>query len=446
MNKNPFDFLMRKVLFLSAIFFLTVLFSCKKDGKLSPDFDNGNLSVLFTDTFSINTSLVKEDSLRTDLVQYHLLGIYNDLIFGPKSASIYTNVSLSGYPMDFGSSVIIDSVVLSLDYVDFYGDTNSPLQINVYELNNPLDVSTDYYSNTYTSSQSTLLGSTVFNPYSQDSIFTLVDSVTHKPHLRINISDPTLIADLVANSPYNDNAAFNAIFSGLHIVTNDTATFPSPTLPETGAITYLDMNSSVSGITVYYKNSTADSLQEKFLINSETKTYSRFLHDYTGTDIEAHLGSLPSKNTTVTYLSAMAGVKTKIEIPNIKELAKEGNVIINKAELIFTIETGTEGDNHKNAISNLSLVEIDANGDSFFLMDYFEGPDFFGGTLTDQGSRKTYTFNIARHIHKLVYNPNTDYGMYLVGNSSSVTANRSIISSENSSAYKIKLEITYSKL
>ena len=84
------NLLLRKAFFLSVAFFLTFLFSCKKNGELSPDFDNGNLSVNFTDTFSIKTSLVQEDSLRTDLSTSHILGIYRDPIFGLVSSSIYS--------------------------------------------------------------------------------------------------------------------------------------------------------------------------------------------------------------------------------------------------------------------------------------------------------------------------------------------------------------------
>ena len=140
----------------------------------------------------------------------------------------------------------------------------------------------------------------------------------------------------------------------------------------------------------------------------------------------------------------MAGVKTKIEIPNIKNLADEGSVIINKAELKFTIENGTDISPDV-ALSTLALVGIDASGEAIFLADFFEGQDHYGGILVDETSSKTYTFNITRHIHQLVYNTTTNYGMYLIANGSSTSSNRSVLSSENSAGFKIKLEITYSK-
>ena len=50
-----------------------------------------------------------------------------------------------------------------------------------------------------------------------------------------------------------------------------------------------------------------------------------------------------------------------------------------KAEIIFTVENGSEG-TFDDALSSLSLVGIDANGDPLFLIDFFEGIDHYGGT------------------------------------------------------------------
>jgi hypothetical protein len=446
MNKITSIFLMRKAIFLSAIFFLTLLFSCKKDGELTPDFDNDNLSINFTDTFSLVTSVVEEDSIRTDLSIYNILGLYHDPIFGPVSSSIYANVALSGTNTDFGAGVSIDSVVLTLDYQGLYGDTSSLLSINVYELNAPLDEATDYYSNMYSSSQSVLLGSSTFLPNIVDSVWTAVDSTMHKPHLRIKLIDPTFITNLENGSPYIDDAAFSSVFKGLYITNTDSSIYTTTIPSNTGALAYFNLNSSLSTVTVYYNNSASDSLQESFKINSETVKYCRFAHNYANTDVIKHIAPVdPSHDPTVSYVSAMAGVKTKIEIPNIKELAQNGNIIINKAELVITIENPvvTEGD-FNSPLPSLALVGINSNFESVFLPDYYEGPDYFGGVLNT--TYKTYRFNIARHIHQLAYSTEIDNGMYLIANSASILANRSVISSENSSISKIKLEITYSKL
>ncbi len=425
------NFILRKALFLSAIFFLTFVFSCKKDGKLTPDFENSNLSINFTDTFSVNTMVVQEDSLRTDLSNTNLLGLYNDPIFGPASSSIYTQVLLTGVSVDFGVAPVLDSIVLSLDYLGFYGD-GFPMTVEVYKLTDSLDPNTDYYSNSSVARESIPLASTTFTPnLGSDLSITL---------------DTALGNAILNNAPYADNTALESVFKGLYITVKDSVT-GAIIGKKRGSIAYFDLNSANSTVSLFYHYNVLPKNSSKydFSINSEGVKFSHFEHNYTGTDIEAHINALPTKDTTVTYVSTMSGVKTKIEIPNIKDLVNDGTVSINKAELIFTLENGTEV-NLGDALSTLSLVGIDATGSAVFLPDFFEGEEHYGGVLVDEGSFKTYTFNISRHIHQLVYNTTTDYGMYLIANGSTTIANRSVLGSENSPTFKIKLEITYSKL
>jgi len=430
--------LLRKVLFLSAIFFLAFIISCKKDGKLTPDFENGDLTVSFTDTFSLNAVVIQEDSLRTDLSNLNLLGLYNDSIFGPVSSSIYTQVLLTGVNVDFNNIVsdpaLLDSVVLTLDYQAFYGDAAAPMTIEVYKLSLPLSANTEYYSSTFSARELTPIATTTFTPNAGND-------------LRIKLND-SFGDSLIFYSPYVDNAAFSSFFSGFYITVKDSVT--GTTIPQgSGAIAYFDLNSSTTGLSLYYRHDALEKggnhTQYDFLIGSEGVKYSQFDHNYTGTDVEAHINNSPTKDTTVVYVSTMSGVKTKIDIPTIKDLTKDGAVTINKAELIFTVENGTEN-NFAVAPISISLVGIDAAGAPLFLPDFFEGADHYGGVLTKDGSIQTYTFNISRHLHQLVYSSSPDYGMYLIANSSSTSANRVVIGSEKSPTYKIKLEITYSKL
>ena len=304
------------------------------------------------------------------------------------------------------------------------------MEVEVYKLDSSIDVNIDYYSTDVIARASTPLAYGIYTPgFSND--------------LRIRLDD-SLGDSILINSPYVDNAAFSSVLKGLYITIKDSVTAVI-TGKKRGSIVYFDLNSSNSTVSLYYHYGLIklESLKYNFII-SEAEKFSHFEHNYTGTDVEAHLGALPTKDTTMIYVSTMAGVKTKIDIPNIKDLTKDGSVSINKAELIFTIEDGTDV-NFADALSSLSLVGINSSGDAVFLLDALEGIDHYGGILVDDGTYKTYTFNITRHIHQLVYNTTIDYGMYLIANASTTSANRVVISSENSLGFKIKLEITYSK-
>ncbi len=443
MSQKINQIIMRKVLLLSAIFFLALNFSCKKDGALNPDFDNGNLSVHFTDTFSLKTTVVEEDSLRTDLSVYHLLGLYNDQNFGKVSSSIYAQVLLTGVNVDFGTSPVLDSAVLTLGYQGVYGDTSTPMNVNVYEITTLMDKSNNYYSNTYLNYAPTALGNLSFVPNNKDSVFVVFDSIKRAPHVRINLSNTFGQAILNTTSTnLASNTAFTQYMKGLYITTVDSVS--NTTLaPGAGSFAYFNMNSTLSTLTLYYN----DTSKYDFSISTDAVKYSRFAHNYSGTDLEKHLPPVnPTRDTTITYLSTMAGVKTKLEIPYIKELLKQGDVIINKAELVITLEAGIpfKGDFDKE-VESLSLVGIDAAGSAFFIPDFYEGLDYYGGSYNL--TTKTYKFNLARHITDLLYNTTTDYGMYLIANGGSISANRSIIGSGTSpNVSKMRLNITYSKI
>ena len=419
----------RKVALLSLLFL--VLFSCKKDGELSPDFDNGNLLISFTDTFSLKTSVVEAARERTDVATHHLLGVYNDPIFGVKSSAIYTNVGLAG-ATDFGFNSTIDSLVLALEFEDFYGNSTSSFTINIYELASALESETSYYSDTYSTIQNTILGSATYTPGTSDST------------LRVVITEPTLLGNIQSTQTYANNTEFQQVFKGLCIMSADTAGGVPAISQGTGAIAKFDLNSSLSKLSVHYTDTSATSLQEDLSINTDVKSYARFIHDYTGTDIEKHLNNDAGKNNNCTYVSTMSGVRTKIEVPNLREITQEGNVAINKAEIIFTLKNGTDASPDE-ILSSLALTGIDEDGDAIALLDdpLLEGSDHYGGEYNS--TTKSFAFNITKHVHQLIKSTTTDYGMYLTAKGSVTTANRIVLNSENSPVSKIKLEITYSK-
>lgn len=432
-------FLLRKTQLFSALLFLGIIFffSCKKDGELIPQFDKGNLNLIETDTFTIETSLAREDSIRTDIAGFNLLGIYNDPIFGFTSSSIYSQLTLNGLNVDFGAGATLDSAVLTLQYSGMYGDTLSPINVNVFEITTQMDKSINYFSNTFLSHDPTPLVNLSFTPNIKDSVFVLFDSTNRAAHLRINLGATFGNRILAESGGSNlaDNATFTQFFKGLYITTVDSV--QSSTLPAgQGSIVYFNVNSPLSTVTIYYNDTSSYS----FLMNAESVKYSRFDHNYTGTPVEAKLQGLG--DTTVAYVQTLAGVKTKIEIPHIKEILKEGDVAVNQAQLIVTVENGSDA--VFEAVPTLTLVGIADDETSVFLPDFFEGLNFFGGFI--EPLEKTYTFNIPRHLHSMIYNPSKNNGMYLLATGQSITANRTVLGTQKNPTAKLKLKIIYTKL
>src|SRR5574343_3312 len=142
----------RKVFGLSATFLMALLISTsckKKETSLGNDVldPNSLLNSTQVDTFELTTFTIAEDSLISDNPAYGVLGSYNDPKFGKVDASFYTQFILSGTSPNFGdiSTITVDSMMLGLQYVDFYGEL-SPQTVEVYQMTEDIYLDSTYYS------------------------------------------------------------------------------------------------------------------------------------------------------------------------------------------------------------------------------------------------------------------------------------------------------------
>lgn len=437
----------RKAVLLSAIFFIAFQ-SCKKDGELYPDFNQDTLETSVTDTLTLTTELVRDDSIQTDFAGLNLLGLYNDPVFGKSSASFYSQITLSGVNINFGTNPVLDSAVLTLKYespTGYYGNLNTTMDIEVYRLDEAMDKGNDYLANQDVSYSGSPIASLSFNPFLNDSIEVIEDhdTIMMAPHIRLNLDNAfgQEILDAGGNGNVIDNnTEFQELIKGIY-VTPSTTVDNSILAVDEGSILYFDVNSTVSTVTLYYHNDT-DTTSYSFIMNSESAKYNRFDHNYTGTDIENKLNG-NTHDSTLIYIQALGGLKTKITIPHLRSLAENENIIINKAELSFTVPE-TSYDNY-DVVETTALTGINDEGEAVFLADYFEGSDYFGGSFDSENSK--YTFNISRHVQNLLNNPEeVDHGLYLLVSGGAILANRSVINSVKHPDSKIKLTITYSKL
>lgn len=399
------------------------------------DPDNVGLNVLpvsdlsslnTTDTFSLSTSVIKEDSLLATNNTVNMLGEINDNFFGKVNASFYVQVLLSVANVNFGISPQLDSIVLSLDYAGYYGDTTSTHNFAVYELDESIFKDSLYYSNKTFATKPTPLGTlTTSEIHPSDSV--LLGTVNKNPHLRIRLDDAFGNSLLTAPaSNYVDNTSFSNFFKGIYV--SDVVTSGS------GAILYFGPAKAMTKIALYYKNASEDSLEYDFSING-TGRINHFTHDYSTAVFGGNFND-PVFGANLCYIQSMAGVKTKIQIPYLTNLTSNQNIAINKAELIVTVDNTTTLTYAPN--TSLFLVGIDSLGKSIFLPDYADSPTNFGGILNSG----TYTFVITRYIQQILTGTRKDYGLFLVSPGASVNAYRTVIGGSNNASFKMKLRIT----
>ena len=178
------------------------------------------------------------------------------------------------------------------------------------------------------------------------------------------------ILDL-GNNSLVDNETFQENFGLFY--------FNTPT-PSTNSIIYLNPAGSNSNFTVYYHNSTSDSLSLSFDLDGDAARINLF-------------NDKPLSNLIIdpnlSYIQSMAGYKANIALENINLIKEdlEGKAI-NKVTLSFNVNDDSSYPPHE----NLSLVRVDSAGNNVFLSDLsVEGITHFGGEY----SNGKYEFNLS---------------------------------------------------
>ena len=334
----------RKVFLLSATFLLALLLgtSCKKKENalgLNGLDQNEMLQSFGIDTFSLITFTIEDDSVITKDAPNVLLGVYNDPKFGVMNASFYTQLRLSGINPNFGevSSIIVDSMVLGLEYTGSYGDF-SPLTLEVFELSEQISRDSMYYAfSTLSYGSQNLIepGHEVITPKPYGKTIIGADTVDAQMriHLRKTLAE-TLIAEAAGGTAFASNDAFLEYFKGIMVRTSN----PDPA-SGMGGVYYFNLNDPLSKMTIYY---TQDGSQKKydFVINTNCVDFNHVEIDNSGKPVATVISDTISGMTQF-YAQAFKS-RAVVQIPGISSIPKKS--IIHKAELYLPVQyqTGTK--------------------------------------------------------------------------------------------------------
>ena len=316
--------------------------SCKKKesyiGKNSIN-QNELLNSTQVDTFTLKTYTKIEDSVETDNTITGVLGSYNDPVFGTFKSGILAHLRLPAVNPSFGdiNSIKIDSFVLGLVYVGFYGDI-SPQKYEVFELEDSIAPTTKYYTTSVKDHSNTNLivaGKDVISPSPTTQI--VIDTAHVNAQLRLYLDTNlarTFLNEAVNNpSTFSSNDNFIQYFKGLYIGVNN-----GNQSVGTGGISYFDLADPLTKLTIYYHQTGAP--QQKtydFLINSLSANFTKADIDNTGTKVEnAFENSIAGE--TEFYTQALKS-RAVINIPGIKNLPKKA--IIHQAFLYLPIDYQT---------------------------------------------------------------------------------------------------------
>ncbi len=392
----------------------------------------------------VSSFTFREDSIRTDEAANSLLGSFYDPVFGITNIDFATQFRLQSFP-GYGEEPQADSIKLFLYYRLIYGDTITPQTFRVYELDSPLDVDAEYNQHVDLKSMASdqILGEIEYIPKVS------LDSITEDTFYQlITIPLDISLAEKLVNADSLDminNDVFLEYFKGLYIESEQMTA-------DGGTILSLEAASSDvfqgSALALYYNNKEIRELSVNgdtsivmpFVISKFSARVNSIEHDYTDTPFWGEINTQTATDTLI-YIQATGGLKSNILIANLESWKDSVNIAINKAELIFQIDTVASDIHNFAPPRQLLFTVIDSTGAEYLPIDYVFNPAFYGGYLWND---YTYRFNITQHLQEIIKGSIGNFGFFLTPAYKNNEANRVVIKGSNSEP-GIKLIITYSK-
>tara|TARA_Y100001933_G_scaffold17288_1_gene15020 strand:- start:3063 stop:4262 length:1200 start_codon:yes stop_codon:yes gene_type:complete len=383
------------------IFLIIFFFSCSEPSiiglEVQPDSEkiiiSSNTSTIIDFTNESEESLINNPSL-------NLLGELEDNYFSKNKASFITQILLSENNLILEDDLIVDSVVLSYNYSDYYGDLASISSINVRKIDQDIYSDTMYYSNDFS-----------YDDFSQltniaENYFVSFDSLN--PIIRINI-DKKIGQQILEldNTVLSNNDNFLEYFKGLYV-----------SAQAQNSIIYLNPSATNSKFSIYYHNDLDSAYTLDFQLDGDAARTNVFE--------KVNNNNILNSQDNI-YIESMSGYKCKISFSNLDTLQKIlADKVVNQAIISFQIDNNLVT-NDIIPHSQLHLSRLDYDGNIIDLTDYvIEGSSFFGGRLNNG----VYDFNITRYLHELLLDNNYTNHLYLLDKLANSNANRSIIKKE----------------
>lgn len=458
-----------------AFFFsaLVVFFACEDPTNIGEELEpqNQNFGVLFADTFTIRTSTVLIDSVRTSQSPYFLVGNYDDSKLGRVTAQSFLQARLND-AYSLGDNPQLESLQLILDYAYAYGDTNQVQELQVYRLTDSIRIYKDdkinaktYYNfDRITYDASTPVGMATFQPRP----YTPGDS------LIIRLSDD--LGQYLLSLNGNNADQFQQNFFGLTLA-------PGPATSNAVITGFTAATAFESLLRLNYRNAAGEARYYDFPVTR--LWFNTIQSDRSNTPVAGLVNfydALPSAATSEeTYVQGGVGLMTKIEIPTLKALldSDSGDATVNRVELLVEPAVGSVSA-YAPAAPGLALYRADPQTGQLVRRSGFiiplprgfdpnPGPNSSPQLVGYDNTSNAYRFDITPVVQtylfeqkKLSVEQRTSLAAYLTIPSASIntlyqqelvpasvsledTPNRLVIRSQANGANSIKLRVYYTR-
>lgn len=373
-----------------------------------------------------------------------LLGSMNDPDFGSTHIDFAAQVRLLDFP-DFGTDPVVDSVKFRFYFKEVYGDTITEQTFKVYELEETLNEDLDYKQDIDLKSMASdhLLGEVTLLPR------VLLDSTgTDTLYQLVSIPLDVSIGEKLMNIDSTDLGiidTFLNVFKGVYIESERVN-------GEIGNL--ISLSSEGMGLQLFYNNqenidkdTAAQTLSVSYFVTEFSARVNSIEHDYTGTEFGANLNQEVEEGDLL-YIQPTGGLKSKFYIDGLENW-KDSIVVngtdtikygINRAELVFQIDTVASDLKNFPPPSNLLFTFIDDDGEEKVTRDWAFNP-YHGGVLSDG---YVYRFNITMHLQDIINGRYKNNGFYLSTGRQLADPNRVILEGTGEKN-GVQLNITYTK-
>jgi Domain of unknown function (DUF4270) len=386
------------------------------------------VSVHYVDTFDLEMTTVRLDSVNTTELSRCLFGNYLDESMGWIFAETYLQPKPNGSNLKFGNKLTLDSIVLSLDLLGFYGRYNDPLPLEIFQLTGNLSDDSVYYSNDRIMADTSydLARGYVLDFSAQPGFFDFV-----KIRLDDSLGRRLLFAPV---DSLKSADVFTSFFKGLQIRTKPVASTNSR---EPGGIFSFDPRSSKTNLTLYYHDSTAVK-NYAIPINDETVRFHRVeRQDAQGRIIDlAVTQSGPNAPYGVVECGALS--KVYLKTPSLTSINPAG---INRAELYLPVDPAFFGSGDRYAPPPQLLM---------FLADSTGRAEYNIGVISSSAdydkTRKAYIIPITNTVQQILAGRLPNNGFLLVPSENGVSLNRAVLAGPGHPTLQPKLRVMYTTL
>ena len=378
-----------------------LLVGCKRPDEslgegIQPEDDR--LIAAVTDSFQLEMSTERIDSLRTDLFANILVGNYIDQDFGAVKCRGVMQFAPDASADTLPDTFEVFSVDLKLAYQpEAYGN-NTPMYFQVQRLMQPIYLDSAYYSNDLPLRDTDNLILSGRETHTTRSEYASALSTGSIEYLTLPLKPMFGQFLLASDTALTDFDSFSDYFSGLVL---------STTTMDGRVVSFATINSV---ITIYYRymgNNRMNIGTYTFKYTSSCEAYSVIEHQRYGSPLQSLTSSSPVVDDEAAYLQGGGGTRVRVNLHDVDWMREIPNAIINKAELVVPFDADTKFD----ALDSVNVVYEKSDGLFALTADYGRNS---GGNF--RKSPGYYRFNITKHVQSLLAGEITTTDLLMVAN------------------------------